>query len=122
MGTPGNQFFRSLVKALRVPYVDATKQDKAVFAMLLVRQIRRLNPPGRFLKLGEDNRYSDIGDKKAIEKTSQALREGAPEIDRLIQLGEIVVENVSHAACKLVLSFTLIDQLKISRFYSPFVA
>ena len=89
------------------------KQDKAVFAMLLVRQIRRLNPPGRFLKLGKDNRYSDIGDKKAIEKTSQALREGARAADELqIQTGEIVVEKVSHAACKLVQSFTLIDKLK----------
>jgi len=81
--------------------------------MLFVSQIRRLNPPGRFLKRGKDNRYSDIGDKKAIDKTRQALREKAPAVQVQIQIGEIVVEKVSHEACKLVLSFTLIDKLKI---------
>jgi len=64
--------------------------------MLLVHQIRNLNPPGRFLKWGEDRRYSDVGQKKAIEKTRQALREGAPEIEQQIDTGQIIVEEVSR--------------------------
>ena len=37
-----------------------------------------MNPPGRFLDKNTDTGlWSDIGDRKAIEKTSQALRDGA---------------------------------------------
>ena len=40
-----------------------------------------MNPPGRFLKQDPKTKlWSDIGEKKALDKTRQALREGAPEI------------------------------------------
>ena len=48
---------------------------------MIVDQIKSRNPPGRFLKLSVDSRkYYDIGCKKALEKTRQALRENVPEI------------------------------------------
>ena len=45
----------------------------------IVAAIRQLG--GRFLELDERTGiYTDIGDKKAVEKTSQALREGQTKI------------------------------------------
>jgi len=39
-----------------------------------------MKPPGRFLKQDPKTKlWSDIGEKKALDKTRQALREGAPE-------------------------------------------
>ena len=52
-------------------------------AKSIVHAIRTQTSPhgGRFLlKDGETELWSDIGDQKATEKTSQALRENAPEI------------------------------------------
>lgn len=41
-----------------------------------MRAIRNGDPPGRFLKKDEKTgKWVDVGDKKAAEKTSQALRE-----------------------------------------------
>ena len=49
--------------------------------------VRSLNPPGRFLEKDPvTGLYHDIGDKKAIEKTSQALRDGAASLRK--QLSE----------------------------------
>ena len=44
----------------------------------IVEAVRSLNPPGRFLdKDPSTGLWSDIGHKRAVEKTSQALRDGA---------------------------------------------
>lgn len=48
---------------------------------MIVDEIRSLNPPGRFLKQDANTKlWYDIGEKKALDKTRQALREGAPDI------------------------------------------
>ena len=78
---------------MRIQYVAALKPDKPMIAKLLVQQIRNLDPPGRFLTQVEDGRYVDVGDKMAIAKTRQALREGAPEIELLIKNGRILVDE-----------------------------
>lgn len=47
----------------------------------IVNAVRSQNPPGRFLqKDSKTNKWFDVGDQRAQEKTSQALREGAPDI------------------------------------------
>lgn len=44
----------------------------------IVEAIRSLDPPGRFLdKDPQTGLWYDVGHKKAVEKTSQALRDGA---------------------------------------------
>lgn len=49
-------------------------------ARVIVRAIRNGDPPGRFLRKDEKTgKWVDIGDKKAAEKTSQALREKTSE-------------------------------------------
>jgi hypothetical protein len=78
---PGNKKFRKLVEDNKLKYLMASRVDKAIVALALVRSWRNQNPPGRFLK--EDKAkglWDDVGDKKAREKTSQALRENAPEL------------------------------------------
>ena len=47
-----------------------------------------MNPPGRFLKQDAKTKlWSDIGEKKALDKTRQALREGAPELLKELEGG-----------------------------------
>jgi hypothetical protein len=60
----------------RPDYVRAPKIQKPSVARVIVRAIRHGDPPGRFLRKDEKTgKWFDIGDKKAAEKTSQALRE-----------------------------------------------
>ena len=48
-------------------------------ALEIIKEWREQKPPGRFLKIDESTgMWYDVGDKKAREKTSQALREKAP--------------------------------------------
>ena len=59
-------------------YVSSNKRDKMAISRSIVEAVRARKPPGRFLEKDVDTGlWFDIGDKKAIEKTSQALRDGA---------------------------------------------
>lgn len=81
----GNEKFRELVTQQKVLYLHSSKRDKPFVSRGIVRAVRAQNPPGRFLQKDEKTGFwYDIGDQKAREKTSQALREGAPEIRREI--------------------------------------
>jgi hypothetical protein len=88
---PGNEAFRLLVSEVKLPYVNCPKREKPLIARRVVEAVRNQNPPGRFLQ--KDNTtglWNDIGDGRAREKTSQALREGAPVIRNMI---DKTVEN-----------------------------
>ena len=64
----------------RPDYVRAPKIQKPSVARVIVRAIRNGDPPGRFLRKDDKSgKWIDIGDKKAAEKTSQALREKTNE-------------------------------------------
>jgi len=76
----GNKRFRDIVALHRPDYVRAPKIQKPSVARVIVRAIRNGDPPGRFLRKDESTgKWVDIGDKKAAEKTSQALREKSNE-------------------------------------------
>lgn len=91
---PGNQYFRNLVKALRLEYVKTPKPEKIFFGKLVVQHIQSLKPAGRFLQKDKDSgAYYELDDKKALDKTRQALREGAPELEKKIKAGEIIVPD-----------------------------
>mmetsp|Transcript_16694 Transcript_16694/g.23540 ORF Transcript_16694/g.23540 Transcript_16694/m.23540 type:complete len:495 (+) Transcript_16694:257-1741(+) len=85
----GNMFFRRLVRLKQEAYLLASKREKAGVARDIVDSIRALDPPGRFLKKDakHPNTWVEIGDRKAREKTSQALREGAPELREVVKNG-----------------------------------
>jgi hypothetical protein len=66
-----------------------------MFAIKIVEHIRGLNPPGRLLKQDpQTDLWYDIGDKKATEKTRQALREGAPDLAKQIHETSVQIDVV----------------------------
>ena len=83
---PGNKRYRRWVEDRKVEYVNSKRLDKPVVALDIVRAWRSQDPPGRFLKMDDKTGlWTDVGDKKAREKTSQALREKAPQIRRELE-------------------------------------
>ncbi len=78
----GNERFRQLVERRKRVYLTARfKREKRLIASSIVSEISSLNPPGRFLtKDTKTGLWYPIGDEKARDKTSQALRENAPSI------------------------------------------
>ncbi len=77
----GNKRYRKMVEDRKLEYVNSKRLDKPLVALEIIRVWRAQLPPGRFLKLDEKTGlWNDVGDKKAREKTSQALREKAPMI------------------------------------------
>lgn len=80
---PGNRNFRDLINLHRRAYLKARKNDKPAISRAIVRSVREHN--GRFLKKEEKNGlWVEIGDEAAREKTSQALRQRAPEMRKLL--------------------------------------
>jgi len=84
---PGNKNFRNWVRERKEAYNLATsKVSKASVAREIVQIVRNTSPPGRFLMrevingTTTSNYWTEIDDNKAMAKTSQALREGAPAI------------------------------------------
>jgi hypothetical protein len=74
----GNKRFRDVVALHRPDYVRASKVQKPAVARMIVKAIRNSDPPGRFLKKDTKmDKWVDIGDKRAAEKASQALRRKA---------------------------------------------
>lgn len=71
----GNRRFRDVITLHRPDYIRAIKMDKPGVARKIVKAIRLGNPPGRFLRKGDDGKWYDVGDRTAAEKTSQGLRE-----------------------------------------------
>mmetsp|Transcript_18656 Transcript_18656/g.27672 ORF Transcript_18656/g.27672 Transcript_18656/m.27672 type:complete len:314 (-) Transcript_18656:985-1926(-) len=74
----GNIHFRQLVSKYEHDYrATHRKADKTDISARIVSIIRTLDPPGRFLK-NMEGVWRDVGDEKARNKTSQALRERGP--------------------------------------------
>ena len=99
---PGNVQFRTIIASMKSTYLSprTRKLEKAHIANDIVRRIRRLDPPGRFLKEDSDGTWWDIGDEKARKKVGQALREDAPDIRP--QLGSGVEGGGAAAVAKAV--------------------
>jgi len=70
----GNINFRKLIVDCQCDYVLAPRPQKTGMARRIVATIRQNN--GRFLKQDKSGKWFDVGNQKALEKTSQALREG----------------------------------------------
>lgn len=87
---PGNIAFRNWVRERKEAYnLAQTKVAKTTVSREIVERVSMQNPPGRFLQREEAEKGSgmksspfwvEIDDLKAMAKTSQALREGAPAI------------------------------------------
>mmetsp|Transcript_8300 Transcript_8300/g.17336 ORF Transcript_8300/g.17336 Transcript_8300/m.17336 type:complete len:817 (+) Transcript_8300:140-2590(+) len=79
---PGNEQYRKFVERKKRVYLTARfKREKRLIAESIVAEVRKLDPPGRFLtKDARSDFWYDIGDEKARDKTSQALRENATTV------------------------------------------
>lgn len=97
----GNMTYRKLVQLNKPKYALCQKMEKMKISKSIVQAIRSQEPPGRFLeKDSKTGLWNDIGDKKAIEKTSQALREGQPDIRKNIEklnANNLPIINVNNA-------------------------
>eukprot|EP00549_Striatella_unipunctata_P015850 CAMPEP_0118682290 /NCGR_PEP_ID=MMETSP0800-20121206/5407_1 /TAXON_ID=210618 ORGANISM="Striatella unipunctata, Strain CCMP2910" /NCGR_SAMPLE_ID=MMETSP0800 /ASSEMBLY_ACC=CAM_ASM_000638 /LENGTH=404 /DNA_ID=CAMNT_0006578671 /DNA_START=77 /DNA_END=1291 /DNA_ORIENTATION=+ len=92
---PGNRRFRELINNHRRSYLRARKNDKPAISKSIVRQIRECN--GRFLKKDEKSGlWFEVGDDSAREKTSQALRQRAPEMRRILFDAEQGAHNIEY--------------------------
>ena len=82
---PGNRRFRSLVNDRKEAYTRAYgKGEKNAIAQSILQVLFSLNPPGRVLQFDNKNgTYTEVTVKKAMGKTTQALREGEFELDQL---------------------------------------
>jgi hypothetical protein len=77
---PGNVKFRELVNKHKHQYLsrETKKLEKVKVADLIVQTIRKMDPPGRFLKEDSNSKgWVEIGDEKARKKAGQAMREKA---------------------------------------------
>lgn len=91
----GNEFFRALVRKHKGAYVACPKAQKARFSRMIVDEVRNQNPSGRFLKQDPKTElWYDTGDKKALDKTRQALREGAPVLLKELNPSDDEAEDV----------------------------
>lgn len=71
----GNKKFRCIVAEYQIEYLKARKNDKKDIAQKIVVLIK--DNGGRFLqRRAKSDAWSISSDKRAVEKTSQALREG----------------------------------------------
>ncbi len=94
----GNVRFRQMVEDRKEEYRESTRIEKPLVSLKIVREWRAQSPPGRFLKLNKKTeKWRDIGDEKAREKTSQALRE-RPRDEQQQQENTIEVEAVEATA------------------------
>lgn len=70
----GNKRYRTIVSFHQSEYLAAKKKDKVLYAKKIVAIVKANG--GRFLKQDSQHKWVEVSDKKATEKTSQALREG----------------------------------------------
>lgn len=79
----GNRRYRMWVQDRREAYsLSDKKEKKNIIAREVVDLVKNLNPPGKFLRKNnkDSSQWAEIAEEKALHKTSQALREGAPAI------------------------------------------
>jgi hypothetical protein len=103
----GNIQYRNLVKAFQPLYIISKRRDKPRIAQCIVYSVRMRG--GRFLKRTDprSNTWTDVGNTKAREKTSQALREGAPELRGTERQGDDVSPTPSSSSSSISASLML---------------
>mmetsp|Transcript_1240 Transcript_1240/g.2684 ORF Transcript_1240/g.2684 Transcript_1240/m.2684 type:complete len:280 (+) Transcript_1240:331-1170(+) len=75
---PGNKRFRSIVSEHITVYATSTKKQKMTISRSIVEKIKA---DGRFLeKEAGTGLWHEVDDRRALEKTAQALRDGAAPI------------------------------------------
>lgn len=73
----GNQRFRYLVSQMKdSSYCEKfSSSEKKALACEIIKKIKELQPPGRFLKKDRDGCYAELSEAEVLKKTKQALRD-----------------------------------------------
>jgi len=79
---PGNVYYRNLINSYKINYVSTKTGDKSKLCKLVYNEIKRRDPPGRFLKAADTKgeHYDEVEERIALFKIGQAFREGASDI------------------------------------------
>mmetsp|Transcript_383 Transcript_383/g.671 ORF Transcript_383/g.671 Transcript_383/m.671 type:complete len:614 (-) Transcript_383:174-2015(-) len=96
----GNRNWHRLVTANKELYAALPKFHKQLLSQSIVSAVTSQNPPGRFLQRDSVSQlWYNVGENKAIEKTSQALREGGIQArsEQLLEKG-ITPESLNLAS------------------------
>jgi len=109
----GNIFFRKLVSQRKRDYRNGhTPQQRKAFAYQIYDEIKKLDPPGRFLmRTSYDKiKWYNVNEEKALRKICQALRErlvnDPPDIQSMKKSGSMFKEAVNAAATSVCPSLT----------------
>jgi hypothetical protein len=87
---PGNRQFREYIRMFKEQYVRAYRNEKGNVAADVIRTILSLNPPGRFVEKAKGGHgYQLVDYARALEKTSQALREGSAELRSIVHKSRV---------------------------------
>ena len=79
----------------------ANNEGKKKIVESIVKKIRQLHPPGRFLKFEPSiNQWIDIGNERALHKTRQALREGIAKEDYFIHFLQNIHKLENNSSLK----------------------
>lgn len=93
----GNEWYRRLVRCSRGFYRNCPKHTKLLVAKSIVHAVHNQSPPGRFLELHDKKKsvWKETEYRKAVEKSSQALRErwSSSEDDEILQRSMTVMFN-----------------------------
>jgi hypothetical protein len=96
----GNRNWRRLVTVNKDLYAALPKFQKQLLSQSIVSAVTSQDPPGRFLQRDSVSQlWYNVGESKAIEKTSQALREGGIQVrsEQLLEKG-ITPESLNLAS------------------------
>ena len=87
----GNRSFRKVVALHQQEYLKAKKREKVVIAQRIVAIVK--GNGGRFLKRTDNAlNWIEVTDKRAQEKTSQALREGLDVRNKTVRPSKMIKE------------------------------
>lgn len=129
----GNMSYRKIVAMNKEGYATCLKNEKLRISKSIVAAMREVG--GRFLERldggtsmtidekdeeGNPVAYRDIGARRAVEKTSQALREGQPRIRRM--LAEKQGKMAAAAAQASSVAASLPSQASAARYQEPAAA
>ena len=116
MNWPGNAFYNDLIKHSRREYHSGDNSTKNQLATGLVHQIRSRSPPGRFLKI-IDNDWIELEHGLAIRKTRQALREGAKH--PITDVSRHMKNHMASKKCQSHVKFNGIAAASFSKNIAP---
>jgi len=101
----GNKRYRTIVADYQSEYLEARKKDKILIARRIVALVKERG--GRFLKQGPtDQTWMEVPDKRATEKTSQALREGLDVRNKTIRPHKMIRRDSDSTGSTSALALT----------------